>query len=41
VIWLINRLKPDLKTIADFHKDNKPASIATCSAFVWFCRTAG
>jgi len=41
VMWLINRLKPDFKTIADFRKDNKPAFVATCSAFVRFCRTAG
>jgi transposase len=41
VMWLINRLKPDFKTIADFRKDNKPAFIATCRAFVQFCRTAG
>ena len=41
VMWLINRLKPDFKTIADFRKDNKPAFVATCRAFVRFCRTAG
>lgn len=41
VMWLINRLKPDFKTIADFRKNNKPAFIATCRAFVRFCRTAG
>ncbi len=40
-MWLINRLKPDLKTIADFRKNNKPAFVATCRAFVRFCRTAG
>lgn len=41
VMWLINRLKPDFKTIADFRKNNKPAFVATCRAFVQFCRTAG
>jgi transposase len=41
VMWLINRLKPDFKTIADFCKNNKPAFIATCRAFVQFCRTVG
>lgn len=41
VMWLINRLKPDFKTIADFRKDNKPAFVATCRTFVQFCRTAG
>lgn len=40
-MWLINRLKPDFKTIADFRKNNKPAFVATCRAFVRFCRTAG
>ena len=40
-MWLINRLKPDFKTIADFRKDNKPAFVATCRAFVRFCRAAG
>jgi transposase len=41
VMWLINRLKPDFKTIADFRRDNKAAFIATCRAFVQFCRKAG
>ena len=41
VMWLINRLKPDFKTIADFRKNNKLAFVATCRAFVRFCRTAG
>ena len=41
VMWLINRLKPDFKTIADFRKNNKAAFIATCRAFVQFCRTVG
>lgn len=37
-MWLINRLKPDFKTIADFRKNNKLAFVATCCAFVRFCR---
>ncbi|MGK9527280.1 IS5/IS1182 family transposase, partial [Salmonella enterica subsp. enterica] len=41
VMWLINRLKPDFKTIADFRKNNKLAFLATCRAFVQFCRMAG
>ncbi|EOG3624046.1 IS1182 family transposase [Pseudomonas putida] len=41
VMWLINRLKPDFKTIADFRKNNKAAFVTTCRAFVQFCRTAG
>ncbi|MNR38759.1 hypothetical protein D3C85_1568920 [compost metagenome] len=40
-MWLINRLKPDFKTIADFRKNNKLAFVATCRAFVRFCRMAG
>jgi len=41
VMWLLNRLKPDFKTIADYRKNNGPAFIATCRAFVQFCRQAG
>ncbi|MCD5972011.1 IS1182 family transposase [Pseudomonas quasicaspiana] len=41
VMWLLNRLKPDFKTIADFRKDNSTAFSATCRAFVQFCRTVG
>src|SRR5438128_4172965 len=41
VMWLLNRLKPDFKTIADFRKDNKQAFSATCRVFVQFCRTVG
>ncbi len=41
VMWLLNRLKPDFKTIADFRKNNKQAFSATCRAFVQFCRTVG
>ncbi|MDD2055841.1 transposase, partial [Pseudomonas putida] len=41
VMWLINRLKPDFKTIADFRKNNKVAFVTTCRAFVQFCRSAG
>lgn len=40
-MWLINRLKPDFKTIADFRKNNKVAFVTTCRAFVQFCRAAG
>ncbi len=40
-MWLLNRLAPDFKTIADFRKDNATAFSATCRAFVQFCRTAG
>jgi transposase len=41
VMWLLNRLKPDFKTIADFRKDNGLAFRATCRAFVHFCREVG
>ncbi len=41
VMWLIKRLKADFKTIADFRKNNKAAFVATCRAFVQFCRAAG
>lgn len=41
VMWLLNRLTPDFKTIADFRKDNTVAFSAVCRAFVQFCRGAG
>jgi transposase len=41
VMWLINRLIPDFKTIADFRKNNKLAFVETCRAFVRFCRMVG
>lgn len=41
VMWLLNRLAPDFKTIADFRKDNAVAFSATCRGFVQFSRSAG
>jgi transposase len=41
VMWLLGRLVPDFKTIADFRKDNGQAFQTTCRAFVQFCRQAG
>lgn len=41
VMWLLGRLAPDFKTIADFRKDNSAAFQATCKAFVQFCRQVG
>ena len=41
VMWLLGRLAPDFKTIADFRRDNSAALTATCRAFVRFCRQAG
>jgi transposase len=38
VFWLINRLAPDFKTIADFRKEHPQAIIAVCRAFTRFCR---
>jgi transposase len=38
VLWLLNRLQPDDKTIASFRKDNREALVGTCRAFVRFCR---
>jgi transposase len=40
-MWLLGRLAPDFKTIADFRKDNGAAFQVTCRAFVQFCRQAG
>jgi len=34
VIWLLGRLAPDHKTIADFRKDNGPAIKKVCAQFV-------
>jgi transposase len=41
VIWLIKRLTPDDKTIADFRKDNGPAIKKVCAQFVDLCRDMG
>ncbi len=41
VMWLIGRLVPDHKTIADFRKDNGPAIRKVCSQFVELCRRIG
>ncbi len=41
VMWLLGRLAPDFKTIADFRKNNSAAFQATCRAFVQFCRQVG
>ena len=37
VMWLLRRLSPDFKTIADFRKDNTDAIHHACRAFVRFC----
>jgi transposase len=41
LIWLLRRLTPDFKTIADFRRDNHPGITGACRAFVRFCRDAG
>ena len=38
LMWLIERLIPDFKTIADFRKDNGLAIRQVCREFVVFCR---
>jgi transposase len=38
VLWLINRVTPSFKTIADFRKDNAKAIVGVCRAFIRFCR---
>src|SRR6266699_1165486 len=38
VMWLINRLTPAFKTIADFRKDHAQAIVGVCRAFIRFCR---
>jgi transposase len=38
VLWLLRKLAPDFKTIADFRKDNGPAIKAVCRQFTLLCR---
>ena len=37
-MWLIGRLTPDFKTIADFRKDNGKAIRSACQKFILLCR---
>ena len=41
VIWLLGRLVPDDKTIADFRKDNGSTIRKVCAQFVALCRDLG
>jgi len=41
VMWLLGRLAPDHKTIADFRKDNGQAIRKVCAQFVELCRQIG
>lgn len=40
-MWLLGRLAPDHKTIADFRKDNGPAIKKVCARFIDLCRQLG
>ena len=40
-MWLLCKLAPDFKTVADFRRDNGPAIVGACRAFVLLCRDAG
>src|SRR5499427_5829542 len=41
VMWLLGRLAPDHKTVADFRKDNGLALRRVCARFVELCREMG
>jgi hypothetical protein len=41
MMWLLGRLAPDHKTIADFRKDNGSALGKVCARFVELCRAMG
>jgi len=41
VMWLVGRLAPDHKTIANFRKDNGRAIRQVCARFVGLCRSLG
>jgi transposase len=38
LIWLLRKLRPDFKTIADFRRDNGKAIKAACREFILLCR---
>jgi len=38
LMWLLKRLTPDFKTIADFRRDNRQAIRQVCRQFTVFCR---
>ena len=38
VMWLLNRLTPSFKTIADFRKDHAKGIVGVCRGFIRFCR---
>ncbi len=41
LMWLLEDLRPDFKTIANFRKDNLAGLSAACRSFVHFCRGQG
>jgi transposase len=41
MMWLLGRLAPDHKTVADFRKDNGPAIKKVCAHFIELCRRMG
>lgn len=41
LMWLVGRLAPDFKTIADFRKDNRQAIRLVCREFVMLCKKVG
>ena len=41
LMWLVGRLAPDFKTIADFRKDNREAIRRVCREFVMLCKQFG
>lgn len=40
LMWLLGRLAPDFKTVADFRRRNGTAFVAVCRTFVKFCAKA-
>lgn len=38
LMWLLGKLRPDFKTIADFRKDNAPAIKKVCWEFTLWCK---
>lgn len=38
LLWLLRKLTPDFKTIADFRKDNKKPIKAVCRKFILLCK---
>jgi len=41
VMWLLGKLRPDFKTIADFRRDNLAALKQVCREFTLLCRKLG